>query len=170
MKIKSNSLARLSGTDWGHKIRTQRSTYVATGRALAEYAAAAWHPWMSSTSLEKLKSAQRHAGRRICGLLKTTPYNNAILVECDLPPMETRSMQLALKAYEKSLRLHTPNPSHKIASHGPKRRSKKPYWRNNAKQVWNEIFTESEPWRFPPNSAPLKQPVELVTRMVPTTK
>ena len=92
MKLKSNILARLSETDWGHDMRTPRSTYVAIGRAIAEYAAAAWHPWMSSMSLEKLEPAQRHAGKRICGLLKTTPKDD-ILMESDLPPMKSRSMQ-----------------------------------------------------------------------------
>ena len=36
--------------------------------------------------------------------------------------------------------------------------------------MWNEIFTESKPWPFPPNSAPWKQPVEVVTRMVPAIR
>ena len=132
MKIKLNILARKSGTDWGHDKRKQRGTYVATGSVIGEYAAAAWHPWMSSTGLEKMESAQRNPGGRVCGLLKITP-KDAILMECDLPPMKTRSMLLALTAYEKSLRLGTLNPRHKIASQGTKRRTKKPDVRNKCR-------------------------------------
>ena len=70
---------------------------------------------MSKQSLEKLETAQRAAGRRIVGLVKTTP-KNAILMEYCLPPIKTRSRQLADIAFEKTFWLSGSNPRYAVAT------------------------------------------------------
>ena len=87
---KSRALFQLAGTDWGYDKATLRSTYLAIGRTTMNYAGAAWQPWLSTTSFEKLESAQRFAGRIITGHLKTTP-NECILLDTNLTSMVTQS-------------------------------------------------------------------------------
>ena len=48
------------------------STYIASRRLSVEYAAAAWLPWVSPSTMENQKTRHRHAGREITGQIKTT--------------------------------------------------------------------------------------------------
>ena len=106
MKARAIVLVQTIRTDWGFDLRTLRCTYVATGSTKAEYTPD-WNPWMSERSLRKLETAERAAGGRFSGLVKTTP-NDAILVERNLPPVKTRSRQIVI-AYETSLLLSDSN-------------------------------------------------------------
>ena len=138
---RSRVLLHLAGTDWGHSKRLIRDTYTATSRSLVEYAGAAWHPWMSSTNLERLEAAQRFAGRAVTGQLKTTP-NEAVLLDAGLPTIKERCKFIAINALEKSMRLDPSNPRRQIAEKPQHRRTKKTDWRDHARDKWNEIFTE----------------------------
>ena len=91
-KSKSRALVHLAGTDWGYDKATLRWTYLAIGRTTMDYAGAAWQPWLSNTSFEKLESAQGFAGRIITGHLKTTP-NECILLDTNLTSMVTKCRQ-----------------------------------------------------------------------------
>ena len=56
---RSNLISCLAGSDWGYEKTTLRSAHIANGRAIAEYARPAWHPWLSRTGLEKIEKAQK---------------------------------------------------------------------------------------------------------------
>ena len=116
-KSKSRALVHLAGTDWGYDKATLRSTYLAIGRTIMDYAGAAWQPWLSKTSFEKLESAQRFAGRIITGHLKTTP-NECILLDINLTSMVTKCRQNAVIALEKSKRLPPNNPRRQVIKKG----------------------------------------------------
>ena len=115
VKQRSNAIRRLANTEWGYDKDTLRSTYIATARSAIEYAAPAWIPWIAATNMEKLETSQRHAGRAISGLVKTSP-KEAIMMEADLPLIQTRAMQLSIIAYERSLRVSEDNPRRTAAN------------------------------------------------------
>ena len=100
MKQQAGGLRCLASKDWGYEKSILRSTYIATGRSNVEYAAAAWLPWVSISTLGKLEMCQRYAGRAITGQMKTTPVE-AILEEADLPIVATWATQLSTIAMEK---------------------------------------------------------------------
>ena len=158
-KIKSRAaiLRKLAGTDWGANFQTLRSTYIATGRSCAEYAAAGWAPFISKTSIDKLEMAQRVAGRTISGTLKTSP-NDTILIESNLPTIQTRMQQISTIAFDKALRLPANNPRNVAVNNTQRRRIKKTDWRGNTGQAWDNIFQvdrqtvssipiSNKPWR-----------------------
>ena len=73
LRRQASALRSLATTDWGYNKQTLRATFIATGRSAVEYTAAAWLPWVSSSTMEKLETCQRFAGRAITGQVKTTP-------------------------------------------------------------------------------------------------
>ena len=103
----------LATTDWGYDKQTLRATFIPTGRSAVEYAAASWLPWVSSSTMEKLETCQRFAGRAITGQVKTTPVE-AILAEANLPKIGTKATQLCSIALEKSKRIAPENPRHPV--------------------------------------------------------
>ena len=60
-----NLLRVVGGTIWGWQKQDLRTIYIATQRSVAEYAAAAWTPWLSSSNIEKLERTQLQAARVI---------------------------------------------------------------------------------------------------------
>ena len=48
---RTNLLRVVGGTTWGRQKQDLRTVYIATQRCVAEYAAAAWTPWLSSSSI-----------------------------------------------------------------------------------------------------------------------
>ena len=66
-----------------------RTVYIATQRSVAEYAAAAWTPCLSSSNIEKLERTQLQAARAITHHVRSTP-TDAVLYEDDLPRPEHR--------------------------------------------------------------------------------
>ena len=103
MKSRNNVLRAISGTTWGCKASDLRSTYMAFSRACADYAAGAWMPALSKTSLEKLEVAQRQACRTITGCLRSTP-SGALAREADIEPFSVRRKLYAAVAAEKHSR------------------------------------------------------------------
>ena len=99
---------------------------------------------MSSSTMEKLETCQRFAGRAITGQVKTSPVE-AILAEDNLPKIGTRATQLCAIALEKSKRIAPENPRHQIAEQSSRQRSKKPSWRAKAGAVWESIFGKTSP-------------------------
>ena len=87
MKARNNVLRAISGTTWGCAASHLRSAYMAFSRACADYAAGAWMPGVSATTLEALEVAQRQACRTITGCVKSTPVG-ALTREADLVPFE----------------------------------------------------------------------------------
>ena len=79
-----------------------RLAYIVTGRSTVEYAASAWLPWISLSTIEKLLMYQRYAGMAIAGHAKTTSAE-AILAEANLPTVATRATQLNAIAMDRFL-------------------------------------------------------------------
>ena len=52
MLRQTNLLRVVGGTTWGWQKQDLRTVYIATQRSVAEYAAAAWTPWLSSSNIE----------------------------------------------------------------------------------------------------------------------
>ena len=63
MLRRTNLLCVVGGTTWGWQKQDLRTIYIATQCSVAEYAAAAWTPWLSSTNIEKLERTQQLPGR-----------------------------------------------------------------------------------------------------------
>ena len=139
LRRQASALRCLATADWGYDKQTLRATFIATGRSAVEYAAAAWLPWVSSSTMEKLETCQRFAGRAITGQVKTTPVG-AILAEANFPKISTKATQLCAIALEKSKRIAAENPRHQIAEQSCRQRTKKPSWRAKAGAVWESIF------------------------------
>ena len=121
MKARAIVPVQIIRTDWGFDLRTLRSTYVATGSTKAKYTPD-WNPWMSERSLGKLEIAERSAGGRFSGHVKTTP-NDAILVVRNLPPVKTRSRQIVI-AHETSLLLSGSNLRYAVTTTVQKQKDK----------------------------------------------
>ncbi|XP_061619114.1 uncharacterized protein LOC133472409 isoform X1 [Phyllopteryx taeniolatus] len=162
MATRARAIRKLAHTDWGYDKATLRNTYIATARTVAEYAAPAWIPWISPTNLEKLEASQRYAARAITGLLKTTP-SDAVLIESDLPSIKTRATQLAIYAYDKSLRVPDDNPRRLVAGRHPTRRTKKTDWRDHARDRWATVFVNAQGDQDP--FPQLRAPWEEITAM-----
>ena len=169
-KSKSRALVHLAGTDWGYDKATLRSTYLAISRTTMDYAGAAWQPWFSKTSFEKVESAQRFAGRIITGHLKTTP-NECILLDTNLTSMVTKCRQNAVIALEKSKRLPPNNPRRQVIERQVKQRTTKPSLRNGAIKAWQEIFeNEDHTSPFPPERKPWTDTTKISFRYSETKK
>ena len=52
---RTNLLRVVGGPTWGWQMQDLRTVYIATQRSVAEYAAAAWTPWLSSSNTRSLK-------------------------------------------------------------------------------------------------------------------
>ena len=65
MLRRTNLLRVVGGTTWGWQKQDFRTIYIATQCSVAEYAAAAWTTWISSSNIEKLERAQLQAARAI---------------------------------------------------------------------------------------------------------
>ena len=115
MKQRDRALWCLALTDLGCEKSILQSTYIATGKSTVEYAAVAWIPWVSLSTMEKLKMCQRYSGWPITGQIKTTPVE-AFITEADLWTVATRATILTTMAMEKSLRMHDANPRRQIAT------------------------------------------------------
>ena len=73
MLRRTNLLRVVDGTTWGWQKQDLRTVYIATQRSVAEYAAAAWTPWLSSSNIEKLERTQLQAARAIAHHVRFTP-------------------------------------------------------------------------------------------------
>ena len=95
MLRRTNLLRVVDGTTWGWQKQDLRTVCIATQRSVAEYAAAAWTPWFSSSNIEKLERTQLQAARAITHHVRSTP-TEAVLYEADLPRLEHRHKTLSV--------------------------------------------------------------------------
>ena len=73
MLRRTNLLRVVGGSTWGWQKQDLRTVNIATQRSVAEYAAAAWTPWLSSSNIEKLERTQLQATRAITHHVRSTP-------------------------------------------------------------------------------------------------
>ncbi|GFX26612.1 RNase H domain-containing protein [Trichonephila clavipes] len=83
---KLNILRKLSGTSWGSRPQTLKSTFCTVIRPVLEYATPIWTPASISVK-RKLDSVQHRAAKIIIGAVSST-NNEKAEQECDLPPLE----------------------------------------------------------------------------------
>ena len=95
MLRQTNLLCVVGGTTWGWQKQDLRTVYIATQRSVADYAAAAWTPWLSSFNIKKLERTQLQAARAITHHVRSTP-TEAVLYEADRPRLEHRSKTLSV--------------------------------------------------------------------------
>ena len=146
LRRQASALRCLATTDWGYDKQTLLATFITTGRSAVEYAAATWLPWVSSSTMEKLETCQRFAGRAITGQVKTTTVE-AILADANLPKIGTRATQLCAIALKKSKRTAPENPRHQIAEQSFRQRTKKP---EQYGSIFGKTSSAKQPELFPP--------------------
>ncbi|GFV51147.1 probable RNA-directed DNA polymerase from transposon X-element [Trichonephila clavipes] len=92
---KLNILRKLSGTSWGSRPQTLKSTFCSVIRPVLEYATPIWTPASISVK-RKLDSVQHRAAKIIIGAVSST-NNEKAEQECGLPPLESRRKLATIK-------------------------------------------------------------------------
>ncbi|GFV03842.1 retrovirus-related Pol polyprotein from transposon 17.6 [Trichonephila clavipes] len=92
---KLNFLRKLSGTSWGSRPQTLKSTICTVIRPVLEYATPIWTPASISVK-RKLDSVQHRAAKIIIGAVSST-NNEKAEQECVLPPLECRRKLATIK-------------------------------------------------------------------------
>ncbi|GFX99109.1 RNase H domain-containing protein [Trichonephila clavipes] len=92
---KLNILRKLSGTSWGSRPQTLKSTFCTVIRPVLEYATPIWTP-ASISYKQKLDSVQHRAAKIIIGAVSST-NNEKAEQECGLPPLESRRKLATIK-------------------------------------------------------------------------
>ncbi|GFV83026.1 RNase H domain-containing protein [Trichonephila clavipes] len=110
---KLNIFRKLSGTSWGSRPQTLKSTFCTVIRPVLEYATPIWTP-ASIFVKRKLDSVQHRAAKIIIGAVSLT-NNEKAEQECGLPPLESRSPSF-LKTLQR-----TPVSNWNCCSHVPKK-------------------------------------------------
>ena len=95
MLRRRNLLRFVGGTTWGWQKHDLTTICIATQRSVAEYAAAAWTPWLSSTNIEKLERIQLESAWAITHHVRST-LTEAVLHEADLPRLKHRFNTLSV--------------------------------------------------------------------------
>ena len=109
-----------------------------------KYAAEAWLPWVTLSTMEKVEMCQRYAERAFTVQIKTPPVK-AISAEADLPTVATRATQLS----HGEVSLPNTNPRKQIATAEAHQRTKKTNWIKIASDVSRFIFGSTQPERTP---------------------
>ena len=105
-----------------------RTVYIATKRSVAEYAAAAWTHWLSSSNIEKLEITQLQAAREITYHVRSTP-TEVVLYEADLPRLKHRFKTLSVLQANKWNSLDVEDPRRVVLNDSVRLRLRRPYWR-----------------------------------------
>ena len=128
MLRRTNLLRVVGGTTWGWQKQDLRTDYIATQRSVAEYAAAAWTPWLSSSNIEKLEITQLQAARAITHHVRSTPIE-AVLYEADLPRLKHRFKTLSVLQANKWNSLDVEDPRRMVLNDSVRLRLRRPDWR-----------------------------------------
>ena len=127
MLRRTNLLRVVGGTTWARQKQDLRTVYIATQRSVAEYAAAAWTPWLSSSNIEMLERTQLQAAREITNLVRSTP-TEAVLYEADLPRLEHRPKTLCVLKSNKWNSLDVEDPRRVVLNDSVRLRIRRPDW------------------------------------------
>ena len=126
MKSRCKLLACLASKSWGWRKHSLRRVFTATQRSIMDYSAAAYHPYLSGTQMEKLEVTQRKCIRLITGQYSNT-NKDALYLESSIPTYSTHSKRLIATAYEKGMRQPDNHPRRtaidKTVTHRAKLRS-----------------------------------------------
>ena len=86
-----------------------RKIYKVCIESVVWYASAAWMPWLSKSSLDRLERAQQKALRRMCGLTKNAP-TASVYEEAEIVPLRVEAKRRAMICYEKAMRCSSEDP------------------------------------------------------------
>ena len=90
----------------GHGTLLDRhQVYIAVVRSVLEYAVTAWVPWLSTTTITKLKGVQLETASAITSQDRSTPVE-AVLAESQLLPISTRFQTMSLLNTDEWAHLH----------------------------------------------------------------
>ena len=128
MLRRTNLLRVVGGTTRGWQKQDLRTVYIATQRSVAEYAAAAWTPWLSSSKIENLERTQLQAARAIIHHVRSTP-TEAVLYEADLPRLEHRFKTQSVLQSNKWNSLDDEDPRRVVLNDSLRLRFRRPDWR-----------------------------------------
>ena len=128
MLRRTNLLRVVGGTTLGWQKQDLITVYIATQRSVAEYAAAAWTPWLSSSNIEKLDRTQLQAARSITHHVRSTP-TEAVLYEVDLPWLQHRFKMLSVLQANKWNSLDVEDPRRVVLNDSVRLRLRRPDWR-----------------------------------------
>ena len=128
MLRRTNVLLVVGGTTCGWQKQDSKTVYIATQRCVAEYAAAAWIPWLSSSNIEKLERTQLQAARAITHHVRSTPTED-VLYEADLPRFEHRFKTLSVLQANKWNSLDVEDPRRVVLNDSVRLRLRRSDWR-----------------------------------------
>ena len=155
-------LACLASKEWGWRKKHLRQVYITTQRTVLDYAASAWQPWLSNTSMNKLETAQNAALRLVTGQYRSTPVE-ALRKEAGVESYKVHSKKILATASEKADRLDSNHPKYlaKNPPSPPTHRSKvRSSWRREVNMLEGELPSTgaakqkipspfSQPWANP---------------------
>ena len=155
-------LACLASKEWGWRKKHLRQVYITTQRTVLDYAASAWQPWLSNTSMNKLETAQNAALRLVTGQYRSTPVE-ALRKEAGVESYKVHSKKILTTASEKADRLDSNHPKYlaKNPPSPPTHRSKvRSSWRREVNMLEGELPSTgaakqkipspfSQPWANP---------------------
>jgi ribonuclease HI len=102
-------MSALAHTEWGWRKRDLMKIYLTFIRSRLDYGAAAWQPWLSETSIEKLDVVQNKAMRIASGQMSRAPVD-ALRFETGVADYWTIVNRMCIQAVEKAMRLPTDHP------------------------------------------------------------
>lgn len=134
------ALRALAGKDWGMAQKDLHKVYQLFAEPIITYAAPAWMPWLSSTSLSRLERCQKAAARIICGLPQNTA-DDAVWPESNIIPAKRLGQVLSAMAFEHARRMPEDAPINCLAAKQVANRFKKARgWREEARQLSRGIL------------------------------
>ena len=167
MLWRTNLLRFVGGTTWDWQKQDLKTVYIATQRSVAEYAAAAWTPWLSSSNIEKLERTQLQAARAITHHVRSTT-SEAVLYKADLPRLEHRFQALSVLQANKWNSLDFKDPRRVVLNDSMRLRLRRPVWRTTVLAalsslglLTNNPGDHSSPRPDPPWSRPPPAPTEM---------
>ena len=128
MLRRTNLHCVVGGTTWGWQKQDLRTVYIATQRSVAEYAAAAWTPWLSSSNIEKLDRTQLQVARAITHHVRPT-QTEAVLYEAGFPRLEHRLKMLSVLQANKWNSLDVEDPRRVVLNDSVRLQLRRPDWR-----------------------------------------
>ena len=117
------ALTAIAGRSTGTSQNNLRSAYIATTRAVADYASGVWLSKAQPLTRDAIEAQQNKCARVITGCLGVTRVP-ALLACADLPPMRHVSQERAACLFERMLRLPHDNPAWRTANSSTRSRLK----------------------------------------------
>ena len=155
MLRRTNLLLVVGDTTWGWQQQDLITVYIATQRSVAEYAAAEWTHWLSSSKIGKLGRTQRQAARAITHHVRFTPIE-AALHEADLPRQEHRHKTLSVLQAKKWNSLDFEDPVRVVLNDTVRLRLRRPDRRTSVLAALSSLclLTYLPGFHSPPRSDP----------------